>query len=166
MTSEQIRKELLEIADIINGIVAGDSGYTEKQIRIIESNNKKFERLICQLRVTEDIELMRCQTSELYCTGEIFLLWDKLNDSPEILGEDGEFYFYSEDNVVIARGGEGGRFWTKLNKFTDVTPLNNCDRFDIFDPLENDWVPLISARDELVSEMHKYAGDPEWKDIL
>lgn len=97
---------------------------------------------------------------EQYAKYDLFLFWDKMNDCPEILGEDGDFHSYGEDNV------DGSRYWYKLNKFTDVTPLNDWERFDIFDPILGDWVPWASANDDLQMAAHKHAGNPEWNDLL
>ncbi len=92
---------------------------------------------------------------------EIYLFWDKENDTPEILGEDGEFYSYGEDNVAIERNESGGRYWVKMNKFTDVTPLNNWVRYEVFDPLLDYWVSWDHAREDFVNEVHRHAGNME-----
>ena len=96
---------------------------------------------------------------------EIYLFWDLEQNELEILGEDGEFYFYHEDNVAINQGDESGRSWTKLNKFRDVTPLNDMDRFLVFYPEINDWVDFPSCPPHFVYEILKHAGDPDWQNL-
>ncbi len=96
----------------------------------------------------------------------IFLFWDVTNDTPEILGEDGEFYFYSEDSVAIEQDPETGRMWTKSNKMQDITPLNNYDKFEFWSELANDWIPWGSATMAEVKLVHKCAHDPDWDECL
>lgn len=88
---------------------------------------------------------------------QIFLFWDLLNDTPEILGEDGEFYSYGEDSVAIDQGN-GGRYWMKLCKISNVHPLNSSDRFEIFDPRLDCWTDLSSTDIETYREVFKLAG--------
>ncbi len=95
----------------------------------------------------------------------IFLFWDKLNDEPEILGEDGEFYFYNQDEVLIQRGDwDGAQHWVKLNKMQDTTPLNDFERFDFFSEEDDAWISYDSATREQVQAVHRAAGDPDWRD--
>ena len=98
---------------------------------------------------------------------EIYLFWDKLNNTPEILGDDGEFYGYNEDVVAIDQGAPDDecRNWYHLEKRLDVTPLNTWQRFEVFDPELERWVPFDSARKELVQEIYKHSGVKNWKEV-
>lgn len=96
----------------------------------------------------------------------IFLFWDLLNDELELLGEDGNFYAYGEDSVAIARGSESGRYWLTLEKLTDVTPLNNPERFEIYDEREGGWVKCLSSSDETWQQVQKLAGVKDWQNVF
>lgn len=95
----------------------------------------------------------------------IFLFWDKMNDTPEILAEDGSFYSYGEDSVAIKRNEKGGRFWIELESRQDITPLNYWYRYDIFDTKHNCWIPWQDCRHELVRKVRKQAGVKRWKEV-
>lgn len=94
----------------------------------------------------------------------IFIFWDKLNDEPEILGEDGEFYFYNEDQVAIRQNPDSGRNWVKINKMQDVSPLNDFDRFDFFSESTGDWIEWARATKDEIQMIHRAANDPDWAD--
>lgn len=97
---------------------------------------------------------------------DIFIFWDKDNDDAEFLFEDGEFWYLNEDSVRVNQtDGEEGRDWIKLNKFTDVTPLNEYDRFDVMDPETGDWVATDKCSMDLVKKYHRLAGDPDWETV-
>ena len=95
----------------------------------------------------------------------MFLFWDKRNDTPEILGDDGLFYSYGEDEVAIEQGCPDSqcRYWIELESRTDITPLNNYHRYDIFDPQLNEWVQCECSRKELWQEVQRLAGVKDWK---
>lgn len=95
-----------------------------------------------------------------------FIFWDKETDEPEILGEDGEFYFYGEDAVAINQGNESGRFWCRLDKLVDVTPLNARERFDILNPETGEWVSFSDVCIELIQQVQRLAGARYWRDVL
>jgi hypothetical protein len=96
-----------------------------------------------------------------------FLFWDKCRDELEILCEDGEFYFYSEDSVAIDQGLASGRKWTRLEKLRDITPLNSdWAAFQILDWGSGEWVDFGDARLELIQAAQKQAGIVDWKDVF
>lgn len=99
-------------------------------------------------------------------THPFYVFWDKRNDEIELLCEDGQFYFYSEDSVAISRDHDQGRSWTRLEKLTDVTPLNEWDRFEIMDPANGEWVSYGEARVELIQAVQKHAGIIDWWDVV
>lgn len=96
----------------------------------------------------------------------IFLFWDTLNDSPEILAEDGEFWSYSEDSVAIKQGLKSGRSWYQLEKLLDVTPLNEPNRFDVYDELLGDWVSCQNSHEKTWAKIQKLAGVKDWKEVF
>lgn len=88
----------------------------------------------------------------------IFCFWDNLKDTPELLGEDGEFYSYGEDSVAIEQGAERGRYWLKVCKISNVHPLNDSERFDVFDPRLMQWVKIHATDIKTYREIFKLAG--------
>lgn len=96
---------------------------------------------------------------------DLFLFWDKRNDTPELLGEDGEFYSYGEDSIAIARNEEGGYYWTQLEKLKDVTPLNTPERFEVFNPESNLWESILSADEDLIKKIQKHVGVKYWEEV-
>lgn len=95
----------------------------------------------------------------------IFLFWDKVNDELELLGEDGEFSFYSEDSVAIRQGDESGRYWCELEKLQDLTPLRDWKRFEIMDPETGEWVEWEEAPTSLIQQVQKHAGVKLWQEV-
>lgn len=90
----------------------------------------------------------------------MFLFWDLKNNSSELLGDDGEFWSYSEDHVVIDQGGpdEEAYTWYKLCKVSNVHPINEPSRFEVYDPRLNEWVNLQSTNLKTYREIYKLAG--------
>lgn len=63
MTIEQIRARLSEIAACLDGIQAGDNGYTADQVTEIDNLNAEFETLSTQLETAEKMEAMKAKAS-------------------------------------------------------------------------------------------------------
>lgn len=63
MTPEQIRARLAEIAAKLEGIVGSESGYTEDQVKEIDTLNAEFESLDKQLEAAEKVEAMRSRAA-------------------------------------------------------------------------------------------------------
>lgn len=63
MNSEQIRARLAEISAKLEGIVAGDDGYTTEQVTEIEGLNAEFESLNTQLEAAEKVENMKAKAA-------------------------------------------------------------------------------------------------------
>lgn len=100
---------------------------------------------------------------------DYFLFWDKQNDDLEILDEEGEFWFYSEDSVVLERdeNDEDGRSWTRLEKLCDITPLNSdWQRWEVMDPITGEWVPWGDARMELIQQIQRHCGVKDWQVVV
>jgi HK97 family phage major capsid protein len=63
MNLEKIINRLAEIAASLEGIVAGDDGYTDEQIQSIESLNAEFESLSKQKETLETVEAMKAKAA-------------------------------------------------------------------------------------------------------
>lgn len=63
MTIEQIRARLAEINAQLEGIQAGDAGYTTEQVEQVEALNQEFESLTTQLETAEKMEAMKAKAS-------------------------------------------------------------------------------------------------------
>lgn len=63
MTIEQIRARLAEISAALEGIQAGDDGFSEAQVSQIEQLNSEFEGLTVQLETAEKVESMKAKAS-------------------------------------------------------------------------------------------------------
>ena len=63
MTIEQIRARLSEIAACLEGIKAGDNGYTADQVTEIDQLNAEFDSLNTQLETAEKMEAMKAKAS-------------------------------------------------------------------------------------------------------
>lgn len=63
MTIEQIRARLQEISAALEGMQAGDEGFSAEQLEQIDSLNVEFEGLNTQLSAAEKVEAMRAKTS-------------------------------------------------------------------------------------------------------
>jgi hypothetical protein len=96
----------------------------------------------------------------------VILFWDVKNDAPVILGDNGEFYFYGEDNVAIEQGLESGRYWCKLKKMQDITPLNDLERHEVMCPSTGQWIPLAQTTEDLTEIIHRAALDPDWREVV
>ena len=92
--------------------------------------------------------------------GDVYLFWDKLNDSPNILGEDGELYFYSEDSVAINQGApdEECRHWVHTCKLGDNQPFNNPDRYLWCHPKTGEWIECDNMTPSDFREVYEAAG--------
>lgn len=89
----------------------------------------------------------------------MILFWDTLNDNPEILGDDGQLWYYGEDQVAINQGSEGGRYWVKLCKVSNSHAFNDSKgRYQIYDPRLNAWVNLQSTHIETYREVYNLMG--------
>ena len=99
---------------------------------------------------------------------DLFLFWDKNKDELEILDEHGEFWFYSEDTVEIDQTqGEHGRYWTRLEKLMDSTPLNiDAKRFEILDVETGEWLEWEDAPEALIQQVQKLAGVMDWQNVF
>lgn len=62
-TIEQLRARLAEISASLEGIVAGDEGYTAEQTAQIEAFNTEFETVTAQLETAEKVEAMKAKAS-------------------------------------------------------------------------------------------------------
>lgn len=63
MTIEQIRARLAEIAAELEGITAGDKGYTQDQLTQIDELNAEFATLNTQLDAAEKVEEMKAKAT-------------------------------------------------------------------------------------------------------
>ncbi len=63
MNPDQIRALLAEISAKLEGIVAGDTGYTAEQVEEIETLNAQFEGYKVQLDTAEKVESMKAATA-------------------------------------------------------------------------------------------------------
>lgn len=63
MNPEQIRARLLEIQGDLEGLSAGDAGYSEEQMKQIETLNAEFEGLTAQLEAAEKVEAMKAKAT-------------------------------------------------------------------------------------------------------
>lgn len=63
MNVEQIRARLAEISAEINGIQAGEQGFSQEQMDQIEGLNQEFESLSAQLETAEKVESMKAKAS-------------------------------------------------------------------------------------------------------
>lgn len=63
MDIEQIRARLAEIAVELEGITAGDKGYTQEQLKQIDDLNAEFASLNTQLDAAEKVEEMKAKVS-------------------------------------------------------------------------------------------------------
>lgn len=90
----------------------------------------------------------------------MFLFWDTEYDRPEILGDDGNFWSYSEDHVAIAQNApeKQCRYWIKMCKVSNVHPLNTSGRFEVYDPRLGTWGDLSCTHIKTYREIHELAG--------
>jgi HK97 family phage major capsid protein len=63
MGLEQIRARLLEISAALEGMQAGEDGYTDEQLTEIENLNSEFESLQAQLSAAEKVEQMKARAA-------------------------------------------------------------------------------------------------------
>lgn len=63
MTIEQIRARLAEISAELDGVQAGEQGYSEAQLSQIEQLNAEFDSLSQQLEASEKVESMKAKAS-------------------------------------------------------------------------------------------------------
>lgn len=63
MNPEQIRARLEEITGELEGINAGDDGYSDEQVASVKGLNAEFERLSAQLETAETMAAMKAKTS-------------------------------------------------------------------------------------------------------
>ena len=64
MNPEQIRKRLAEIQASLDGIVAGEEGYSTEQLEMIAKLDGEFEQLNAQLEAAEKVEAMKAKSTE------------------------------------------------------------------------------------------------------
>ncbi len=97
-------------------------------------------------------------------SNRIYIFWDTYNDSPIILDEAGEFYYYGEDHVAIYQklSSDQCRYWNHMDKLTFLTPLNEGRRYDIFDSVIREWYNFAEARVTLVQDVQRHAGVRKW----
>ena len=63
MTIEQIRARLAEVAAALEGIEAGENGYTKEQLKEVSDLNAEFEELEEQLQAAEAVESIKAKTT-------------------------------------------------------------------------------------------------------
>lgn len=88
-----------------------------------------------------------------------YLFWDKDNDEFEFLDENGDFYLYGQDIVLIDKGDwDGGQHWIKAEKLCDETPLRDWERYLICNPANGEWLDWEDAPDALIVAVRRRAG--------
>ncbi len=63
MNPDQIRARLAEIAALVDGISAGEEGYTEEQLTEMNNLNAEFEKLTLQLEAAEKAESIKAKAA-------------------------------------------------------------------------------------------------------
>lgn len=98
---------------------------------------------------------------------KLYLFWDRMNNIPEILDEDGIFYFFNTDDVAIQQNAPEHqcRNWVSICPMRDITPINKPDRFDIFDEKFNHWVSFDCADESLIRKVQWQCGMKNWQEI-
>lgn len=111
MTPEQIRARLAEIVAALEGIVAGDAGYTEEQLKQVDGLQEEYDSLDAQLVAAEKIEAMKAKAAS--STGRKTVALAPVADSRVSVGKQlnekfGGFNSTGEFLMAVKRSGQTG----------------------------------------------------------